>query len=336
MDSTVAIPRFSAGTTVDIRRIRFDILDNPFESQHLSCRERVAGLLYVTLYPPFNKPGQLGIHLFSFECSGHLHPDDQRNFQSTVGMLYDKKVGWWLDNAHSNLQVLMKIPDFLEPYVGGRCHAEAYVFNKSYAMARFVKHAIEQTPQLVFTRSAHLSAEPIDISPSSSQSSQSSQSIGVQTSPPRPSSPAIDEDQGPAYLNPHVPVAEESSSSADGPLDLTVRCTRRRSRSPTVERDVVFPHSKRSRGPVRQPGVSHCPGSRSPTVEREIPHLERPRGAVRRLFHSPGSRSPTVGADIVFPHLKREPEEEEVQHHGEASFNFGDFSFIVVKQEPAE
>ena len=333
MDSSIAIPKFSAGTTVDIRRIRFDILDNPFESQHLSCRERVAGLLYVTLYPPFHKPGQLGIHLFSFECSGYLHPEDQRTFQSTLGMLYDKKVGWWLDNAHSNLQVLMKIPDFLEPYVGGRCHTEAYVFNKSYAMARFVKHAIQQTPQLVFTRSAHLSVEPIDISQSSSQSSQS---IGVQTSPSRSSSPTVDEDQGPAYvpLNPHVPVADDLSSSADGPLDLTVRCTRRRSRSPTVERDIVFPHLKRSCGPVRQPGSSHCPGSRSPTVEREIPQLKRSRGPVRRLFHSPGSRSPTVGADIVFAHLKQEP--EEVQQPGESSFNFGDFSFVVIKQEPAE
>ena len=326
MDSSVAIPKFSAATTVDIRRVRFDILDNPFESQNLVCRERVAGLFYVTLYPPFNKPGQLGIHLFSFECSGYLHPDDQPTFQSTVGMLYEKKLGWWLNNANSNLQVMMKIPDFLEPYVGGRCHVEAYVFNKSYAMARFVKEAIEQTPQLVFTRSAHKSVEPFDISPPSSQSSQS---IGVQTSPLRPSSPAVDEDQGSASvpLDLHSPGADESSNAADGPLDLTMRRTRRRSRSPTVERNIFFPHSKRSRGPVRQLGVSHCPGSRSPTVEREIPRLERSR---RQLFPS----SPTIGADIVFPHLKREPGEED-QRPGEASFNFGDFSFVVIKQEPA-
>ena len=84
MDTTIFIPTFSPGTTIDIRQDRFDVTENPIVSQRTHTDDRVAVVIYATLFPPFGHPGTIGFHQFSFEGCGLIASADIREYEKTI------------------------------------------------------------------------------------------------------------------------------------------------------------------------------------------------------------------------------------------------------------
>lgn len=84
MDTTIFIPVFSSGTTIDIRQDSYNVTDNPIVSQRSPTDDRVAVVIYATLFPPFGHPGKIGFHQFSFEGCGIIASRDIPEYEKTI------------------------------------------------------------------------------------------------------------------------------------------------------------------------------------------------------------------------------------------------------------
>ena len=163
----------------------------------------------------------------------------------------------------------MHIPGFLVPFISGRCTVTAYAYNVTPNPIRKMVEAACREPQFLPSQTAHV-VGPF-FQPSSSQS------IGIQTSPVRPSFPVIDLCSSPEPSpSPDVPALDlsqptrhqpvkrrriSSDSSHTLPEDLI-----RRTNTPPVPSSAVPPTKQRLRdfvlarsNPLAVPGPSTRP-----------------------------------------------------------------------------
>ena len=124
--------------------------------------------------------------------------------------LWGRKMQWWMDHSNTNSQI-MHIPGFLLPFIGGRCTVTAYAYNVRPTPIRRMVEAACREPNFLPSQTAHV-VGPFHV-PSTSQS------IGIQTSPVRPSFPVIDLCSSPEPSpSPDVPALDLSQITRRQPV----------------------------------------------------------------------------------------------------------------------
>ena len=101
LQSTIAFPSFTSGTTTNIRRDDFTVGENPLVSQRESSDNRIILSLQVLA----KREGYFDLQQYTFEAAGELAPCDEYPLIDVLEQLHEVKIYDLQQKAKENLKL---------------------------------------------------------------------------------------------------------------------------------------------------------------------------------------------------------------------------------------